>query len=379
MKPKNSLLVFTLAAAAGLAITSTASALDLFLGTGSATPNTRWDNSSVYAATDNTAGTLLYTNATTTNLTVQTTSYTGLTIGGTTNVGTLTLNKANFQFRQSSSTVQTLNFLDFSGTNESSSFFQSSANTAITGDRSVRLSTTSSAAEYSGKFLNNVAAVYNVEKQGSGSLTLSGTANTSTGAIVVTNGSLVITGAVNTFSSLSVSNGATLAGEGNGTSTGMVSAITLNGGVSTGGMLAPGDGTVGDLGSLYGTSLAWNGSTTTAFSQMLFNLATSSATSDLMVLSGAMTKGTGSFFQFDFGGTGDTSVARTYTLVQAASGFGTFSASDFSYTGLDAGIASGSFAIVGNDLQFTTVVVPEPGAALLGGLGMLALLRRRRS
>jgi hypothetical protein len=38
---------------------------------------------------------------------------------------------------------------------------------------------------------------------------------------------------------------------------------------------------------------------------------------------------------------------------------------------------SGSFSFNDTSLQFT--VVPEPHAAIIGGIGMLMLLRRRRS
>lgn len=83
--------------------------------------------------------------------------------------------------------------------------------------------------------------------------------------------------------------------------------------------------------------------------------------------------GTGSRV-FDFNGTGV--LDETYTLLQWG-GTSSFSASDFSATGLASGLA-GTFAIVGDELQLT--VIPEPGTLLLVGiaLGSLALFRRRR-
>ena len=55
------------------------------------------------------------------------------------------------------------------------------------------------------------------------------------------------------------------------------------------------------------------------------------------------------------------------------------------YSNLASGFA-GDFLVgtAGNggttsDIYFNVVVVPEPRAVLLGGLGMLALLRRRRT
>jgi autotransporter-associated beta strand protein len=220
-----------------------------------------------------------------------------------------------------------------------------------------------------------------LSKSGTGTLTLSNTTNGYTGATSVNSGKLIVTGAIIASSGVSVSAGATLAGESgdSGVSNGKVSAITLSGGVGTGGILAPGNGTAGDLGTLYGTSLAWNGATTTAFSQMKFDLGSGNA-SDKLVLSGAMTKGTGSIFEWDFGNTGVLN--STYTLVTAAGGFGSggslFSASNFTYkTGSLASGLTGSFSISGNNLTFT--VVPEPTSALAGLLITAGLLRRRRA
>jgi hypothetical protein len=84
-------------------------------------------------------------------------------------------------------------------------------------------------------------------------------------------------------------------------------------------------------------------------------------------------KGTGSAFRFDFQGTG---VEGTFTLVDF--GTTTFSASDFSYTGLSGGL-SGSFVFNGSQLDF--VVIPEPSTVLLTAVGMVVVLyriRRRR-
>lgn len=213
-------------------------------------------------------------------------------------------------------------------------------------------------------------------KGGNGAVTLSNTDHTYTGATTVTAGSLLVTGSIATSSGVTVSNGAILGGTGNGTTTGKVSAITLNGGSGTGGILSAGTGVTGDIGTLYGSSLAWNGATDSVFSQMKFDLGSSNA-SDKLELSGAMTKASGSIFDWDFGGTGV--LGNTYTLVTAAGGFGTFDAlTDFTYSNLASGL-TGSFAISGSDLQFTTFsAVPEPTSALAGLLITAGLLRRRR-
>ncbi len=222
-------------------------------------------------------------------------------------------------------------------------------------------------------------------KNGTSQLIYSGNTTTSLmGPVLVNAGSLIITGALNTSTGFTVSANATLGGESSdaGVAKGKVSAITLNGGTglaaNTLGYLSPGNGTAGDLGSLYGTSLTLNGAANSGFGQLKFDLSNSSATSDFLSLSGAVTKGSGSFFTFDFGNTGDIATARTYTLMTAAGGFGTFAAGDFSYTGLNTG-ATGSFNINGNNLEFITVV-PEPAtwALLAFSLTTVMVLRRRR-
>ncbi len=48
----------------------------------------------------------------------------------------------------------------------------------------------------------------------------------------------------------------------------------------------------------------------------------------------------------------------------------------FNYNDTDAG--TNFTGDLGGATRFVTITVPEPGAALLGGLGMLGLLRRRR-
>jgi hypothetical protein len=199
------------------------------------------------------------------------------------------------------------------------------------------------------------------EKDGNGAMTV-GTA--ASAAKLVVNGSAA--------GAITVGENGVLAGHGS------VQSITINGATTTGGALDISNNTNSNPGDLNATSLVWNGTTDSAFPQMTVDLSNISSLSDQLILSGVMTKGTGTYFQVDFGGTGDSDTVRTYTLVTAAGGFGSFLSSDFSYTGLS-GSLTGSFAISGNNLDFTTVVIPEPGGAWLGGLGMLALLRRRRA
>lgn len=151
------------------------------------------------------------------------------------------------------------------------------------------------------------------------------------------------------------------------------SAITLG----VGGSIRP--GTVDALNSTIGTlsfgDLTWNGEASSV-AQMAFNLGAANA-SDRIALSGALTKGTGDFFVFDFNA---FSATETGLFTLATFGSTTFSASDFSASNVtyDSGL-SGSFVVNSDSLQFA--VIPEPGTiAMMGlfGLSVLLVLRRRK-
>ena len=85
-------------------------------------------------------------------------------------------------------------------------------------------------------------------KQGSGTLTLSNTGNTYSGATNINAGTLVLSG-TNTSSAITIASGATLAGSGTG------GAVTVNGIISPG--TSPGILTVGDLTLNSGGSYTW--------------------------------------------------------------------------------------------------------------------------
>jgi MYXO-CTERM domain-containing protein len=74
----------------------------------------------------------------------------------------------------------------------------------------------------------------------------------------------------------------------------------------------------------------------------------------------------------------DSSIIRTSDSVQMGGGSfldTTLSVTDFNRAGF---LLGGNLDV--DTVQFTNItVVPEPSAALLGGLGLLALLRRRRN
>jgi autotransporter-associated beta strand protein len=206
-------------------------------------------------------------------------------------------------------------------------------------------------------------------KAGSGTQILTGI-NTYTGATNVNAGLLVVNGSLSGTSAVNVASGASIGGSG-----------TLNANTTISGIVAPGN-SIGTL--TVSNDVTWNGgATASAATDWQFELGV--GTADLLDITGASSeflKGTGSSFRFDFLGTGGAE--GTYTLVQwdstadlGGGALGTnFQASDFSYVPLPLGY-EGTFSFNGSSLQF--IVVPEPSSLLLGGLGALALLRRRRT
>ncbi len=192
---------------------------------------------------------------------------------------------------------------------------------------------------------------------GSRALTL-GAANTYAGATVVSSGTLLINGSLANSSSVSVSSAATLGGDG---------AIANGVTVDSGAFLEPGV-TPGVVGSLATGMLTLSGTYRASI--------TGNGVNDLLTINGAA----------DFNGS---------TIVPLLSGYvpalnDAFNLADWSgsFSGTPAFDFSGAVLAPGLEWDATSfsadgtvrvVAVPEPTVALLGSLGFLALLRRRRA
>lgn len=180
----------------------------------------------------------------------------------------------------------------------------------------------------SGSITNNGAGT--LTKRDGGKWILAGN-STYTGATLVSAGSLLVTGSLGN-TAVTVQNGATFGGS-------------------------------GSIGSSLGLGAE-------SFFEMV----------DLIVplgVTGTITFGSGFGIANLLGINWDSVTLDTYTLISTTQ---TFSTSDIANFGFDNRVAVGS---LGREAYFTNgslavTIIPEPSAALLGGLGMLLLLRRRR-
>jgi fibronectin-binding autotransporter adhesin len=197
--------------------------------------------------------------------------------------------------------------------------------------------------------------------QGEGTVVLNN-ANTYTGATNVNAGTLLINGNISTSSLTTVASGATLGG------IGTLGALT----VQDNGTLAPGT----SPGTLSSGTLTLADLSNLNFEINPLDFTTGGGINDLVSV------------------TGNLSLDGILNLTSTSGDFLSAIEGDawrlFNYSGslTDNGLALGTMPALGSGLgwdidtatagQVNLVVIPEPSVALLGGLGLLALLRRRR-
>jgi autotransporter-associated beta strand protein len=191
-----------------------------------------------------------------------------------------------------------------------------------------------------------------ITKIGDGTLVLTGHSNY-TGATLVSAGTLLVNGSLGN-STTTIDSGATLAGTG-----------TLGGSVAVNGTLAPGEinsiGTIG-VDSLYLShtmAIEWNGSTD-AIDQVNVTHSLELGQNSTIVFTGMEGTLTQSAYVFATYETLTGPFRRFNTVTDIPDGY----LIDYNY-----GAQSNQLALV---------AIPEPRAALLGGIGLLLLLKRRR-
>lgn len=282
--------------------------------------------------------------------------------------------------------------------------------TAANGSKTLTLSGTSTAANSIGPIANGGTGAISVTKSGAGTWVLTGT-NTYSGATNVSGGTLVVGNAA----SINSSSGVTVDG---GTfrynaSTNLTAPLTFTSGTVAGTNLSGISLTVGtgrtvSPGNSPGTMNVAN-QTWAAGGTYLWELhdATSTAGTGWDLLAGTgtldITASLGSEFTIDLttlaavapdvlGNAINFNANSSYAwLIADFAAVNGFNATDFTIdaTGFTNAPLSGSFGIslggVGvvpgdsSQVYLTYTAIPEPGSALLGGLGFLAILRRRRT
>jgi autotransporter-associated beta strand protein len=220
---------------------------------------------------------------------------------------------------------------------------------------------------YSGAIANG-AANMTLTKTGLGTQELSGT-NTYTGATLVSAGTLLVNGSIST-SITTVQSGATLGG------TGTVGVVTVNSGAFHTPGNSPGIQPTGNYSNAGTLGIEINGTTVGTDYDQVNTTGTVSLSGLLSITMGYTPAANQLFFIL----ANDSNDAITGTFSNAATNGNTYTLGgqqfQISYFGNQTSPGIGTFT-GGNDVVL--MAIPEPNvAALIGGLGMILLLRRRR-
>ncbi len=228
---------------------------------------------------------------------------------------------------------------------------------------------------FDGSITNGGSTSVGLTKVGLSVLTLNGN-STYTGATTISAGALLVNGSLGN-TAVAVNSGGTLGGSNGtiGTGTALVS-------VNNGGTLAPGN-SPGSL-TVNGSASLNSGST------YAYQYTGGLATADLLDVNGTLTLASGAILTLQELGT--YTVGDKFTLFAYESLVGSFDVYQnnqaytfnggewlFNYADATAGLNGGTVSGNAGSGFITITAVPEPASLLLGSLGLLALLRRRRN
>jgi autotransporter-associated beta strand protein len=236
------------------------------------------------------------------------------------------------------------------------------------GTETITLGVAGGSGTFSGGISNNWAA-FGVTKEGAGTQVFSGT-NTYSGLTTVNGGTLVVDGSIAASALTTVNSGATLGGSGT------VGALN----VTAGALLAPGN-SPGNLTVTNGLTLAG----TYVWDLVALSTLNPGSNFDTITVTGGNVDLTGASLSLNLGANAPSAATfwqtnQTWAGIINNSGSGTLTGT-FAAIDNSAWSSLGGFSTTndGNDVNLVWTAVPETNAALLGSLGVLAMLRRRRS
>ncbi len=269
-------------------------------------------------------------------------------------------------------TINGLSNTTFAGGTVNNQNFTSTAATSF-----LNLGNNNATASFSGV----ITGAFGIIKSGTGTQTFSG-ANNYTGTTSVNAGTLLVNGSISGSTTTTVASGGTLGG------TGSVGAVNIN----SGGTLAPGNG----IESLATGALSLNSGSTFAF--QLNNDAAPGVAADLVAITGALTLDIGNTANLTLAelGAGAWTEGEKLTLFSYTGAwngglfsFGSavpddstisFGGTNWTFNYNDTAAGTNFTADLTGSNYVTITAIPEPGTvSLLGGMAVLALLRRRRA